>query len=1161
MSLVTGNDALRFATSIDNSGLSQGSIEAQGILRQLTGSISSMDVFAGLSIGAAIAFSKIAESAYKMSKEFETSMKEVQTISKSVQDDYDGMSQKLVDMTSEIPYSATELSKAFYDIASAGYDGAEGLELLRMAGKGAVAGVTDIKTSADGLTTIMNAWKLSAGEAESVTDQLFQTVKLGKTTFPQLAGNISDVASIAASANIPLNEILGAIASMTKQGIPTSQAFTQIRQAILATNKVLGDGWSETMSFQEGMQAIADKSGGSQTKLTSMVGSVEALNAVLALSGDNAKMAADDLQAVSNSAGSAGTAFETMMDSAENQSKLLANNIEAALKPLGDYILETFTDLTSFVNEAFKSGDIEKFAKVLGIAVTSLIAIKATSSLASISMSDFKNALLKAGNALQTLNTSIKANPLGLLVAALAAAAAAYVVYEDKIKGVSELQKTLNSVSAETQKRFRDESTGLELVKKGLDKTNISQTERKSLIDKLNTQYGKYLPNLLDENASLDDIRKAYDKINASLRTKIQLQVQEEKASETYRKLIDLQEEFNGMSESSMERFSNKIQQIQGSMIGATLIKTKRTKETVAKELNEIRGIYDNLINSIASTQPVLEYDRTDDVTKPTGNNGKIKEQTTYLQKLKEALDDAKAGLESLSGTDTDLNAVASQKLIIDNLETQIQQQEDILGLREKSTQNIDTEKQALLGSIAFEENKLSLLREQFKYADSQAERNRLNSEIDLQEKYIESLSGIKSEKIEISEMNLDTLIATRNAIIEEMEGVDKLSDKYKELAKLKLETEKNIGLIVGDGLINIANVIGSLANKIGGLNGALGETIGNLATIAGDVGNLIQGLATGNLVKIGASIANIVVDLFTIKKRRREKEQQEHEQRVADLIELQNDKLGDQLKLLNKAKGTDVYEAYKKSFEQIQQSIDEIIRLSGHKKMGWLTGEKADIIDADYLEQYNKLLEEQANLKEQMYNDLTGTTSDSITDSILQGFENGQLAAKDFAGTFEDLMKQAILNTFKLQFLDKQFDEFYKAFGEAAESGGALTPSEISELQNQFNANIDIARQGFDSFNQLFEQTFGNSITSGARQGMAGEIAASLTEETGTVLAGTLNSIRLYVASQNTILDEMRGYLSSIKDNTSYNRELVRLERIESLLSEQSQTLRSIGV
>ena len=71
-----------------------------------------------------------------------------------------------------------------------------------------------------------------------------------------------------------------------------------------------------------------------------LLGTDEALQAALMLTGEKAKEAASDLDEVNNSAGAAEAAFKEMASSAENQMKLLGNNITATLRPLGKEILK-----------------------------------------------------------------------------------------------------------------------------------------------------------------------------------------------------------------------------------------------------------------------------------------------------------------------------------------------------------------------------------------------------------------------------------------------------------------------------------------------------------------------------------------------------------------------------------------------------------------------------------------------------------------------------------------------------------------------------------------------------------------------------------------------------------------------------------------------------
>jgi len=247
MPIPTSDGSLYFASGINNSGLRRDSKKSEGIIRGLGSKISKLDIFAGVGAAGVAAFLKISKAAFGMAKDLDLAMREVQTISKAAQDNFEGMKDAVIDLSTKTPESAQKLSKALYQIVSAGYDGAEGLKLLEVSTKAAVGGVTDTMTAADGLTSVMNAWKISAKDSTKVADIFFTTVEKGKTTFGEMATSIAKVAPLAAAYNISFEQIAAATATLTKQGTPTAEAMTQIRQGIIATNKVLGEGWSSTM--------------------------------------------------------------------------------------------------------------------------------------------------------------------------------------------------------------------------------------------------------------------------------------------------------------------------------------------------------------------------------------------------------------------------------------------------------------------------------------------------------------------------------------------------------------------------------------------------------------------------------------------------------------------------------------------------------------------------------------------------------------------------------------------------------------------------------------------------------------------------------------------------------------------------------------------------
>lgn len=377
MGIQNKDGALYFATGIDNSGLYSGRQEAMGIIKAMAGEITAFDVFGGIGISAGIAFTQAAKEAYNFEKQFQQSMKEVATLSSGIKGSLTDFMNSVIDMTREVPVGAVESAKALYQIVSAGHDGADAMNILKVSAKAAIGGVTETATSADAITTILNAYKKGASEAENISDMLFTTAKLGKTTMGELGRSIAQAAPIASSFGIDIEDILAAVVSITKQGVPTAEAMTKIRAAIMGTANHLGDAAFSGRSFQEALQLIYNEANGSTTKMKELLGTDEALQAALMITGQNAVGAASDLDQMKNASGAAEAAFKEMSSSAENQMKLLGNNITAALRPLGKEILKEISSAAQSMNEAFNDGSAQEALKNIGaliVVVTTALA-------------------------------------------------------------------------------------------------------------------------------------------------------------------------------------------------------------------------------------------------------------------------------------------------------------------------------------------------------------------------------------------------------------------------------------------------------------------------------------------------------------------------------------------------------------------------------------------------------------------------------------------------------------------------------------------------------------------------------------------------------------------------------------------------------------------
>lgn len=512
MGIRNRDGALFTATGLDNSGMYEGTREAMGIIKTLAGEITSFDVFGGIGISAATAFAKAAKSSYDFEKEFRKNMLEVATISTQVTDDMTGFMNQVMSITQEIPIKAPEAAKALYSIVSAGHDGADGMKILEVSAKAAVGGLTETETAADAITTILNAYKMSAEEAGTVSDQLFTTVRLGKTTFGELGASIAQVAPIAAAYGISIDQVLGAVASLTKQGTPTAQAMTQIRAAIQGTAGELGDAAFQGRTFQEALQLIYEKAGGSASKMKEMLGTDEGLAATLALTGKNAKAAANDLGELQGSLGATEAAFEKMADAADNQLTLLANNVQAYLRPMGERILKEVSDIAKAFNEAFENNDIEgtisRVEALVKNAAGAFLSYKTAILLVQVAQRSYiktsalsRLATIQHTTATALLTGALKKQAVAMLAAGKAALANPYVL---AVAGVTALGYAIFKLATQ--------ATASE---KALDSHNKRVAEMKDWIEGMRSQTDELLNALRDDNKSMLQKVEAYEKLQA----------------------------------------------------------------------------------------------------------------------------------------------------------------------------------------------------------------------------------------------------------------------------------------------------------------------------------------------------------------------------------------------------------------------------------------------------------------------------------------------------------------------------------------------------------------------------------------------------------------------------------------------------------------------
>ncbi|WP_280695465.1 phage tail tape measure protein [Kitasatospora sp. GP82] len=199
--------------------------------------------------GIGLAAAGAAAGAVKMAADFQSQMTRVRTGAGETAANMATVSQGVLAMAGQVGQSTGELTAGLYQVESAGYHGADALNVLKMSAMGAKVGAADLKTVADAVTTGLNAYKLGAGQAAEVTNALVAAEGQGKTTMEELAGSLSTILPSAAAAHVGLHEVLGAMSTMTSQGTPAAVAATYLRQTIGALENPSGKAAQEMKSL------------------------------------------------------------------------------------------------------------------------------------------------------------------------------------------------------------------------------------------------------------------------------------------------------------------------------------------------------------------------------------------------------------------------------------------------------------------------------------------------------------------------------------------------------------------------------------------------------------------------------------------------------------------------------------------------------------------------------------------------------------------------------------------------------------------------------------------------------------------------------------------------------------------------------------------------
>lgn len=614
----------------------------------------------------------LAGAATKMAIDFDTSMTKIETLVGIASDKVKEFRKDVLKLAGETGRAPRELADALFVVTSAGLRGAAALETLDRAARASASGLGETKEIARATTAVIQAYGEANMSAARATDILLATVRAGNLEAADLAPVLGRVIGIASQLGVSFEEVGANIATFTRLGVSSEEAVTGLRGIMNALLKptreakealkgvrLTFDGLRKSIK-EKGLTAtlldLTKKFKGNETGLAKVIPNVRALSNVLGTAGAQGEAYAEILDTITNSQGFLDAAFKRTAQTPAFRLKQAFANLKKAAIEIGDVLIPFVTKLADRASNLIKAfTGLNKGTKkiIIGIAL-----LAATIGPLLIVGAKMVNMFIEVRKVIIALNIAMVSNPYLAAAVAIALVVTALIAFSRKSKEAAKSQDELTDAQRTFRGEAAKEKSTMDALFKIIKDTNVSTDVRKQAINKLNEEYKDYLPSLLTEKTTLEDIEKIQKKANDALIKSIAIRSRQQeiidantKSIEESKKIFEdfgiagvanaglLQQELRKLAE-EQKKFGDELEKTDtdgaseklltlgvsmgkinsladtfgvsvGNITGA--VDALSNQSTLAeKSVNSIKSFYDGLIDSFEKGKEVIEDSNPD---------------------------------------------------------------------------------------------------------------------------------------------------------------------------------------------------------------------------------------------------------------------------------------------------------------------------------------------------------------------------------------------------------------------------------------------------------------------------------------------------------------------------------------------------------------------